>query len=50
MKQITSSDIKQYVKNNPGIEIGEMSESLAQMVNYFIKHSYVTCGGVENDN
>jgi hypothetical protein len=36
MKQITADDIKEYVKNNPKVEFGGMSESLAQMVNYFI--------------
>ena len=35
MKQITSNDIKEYVNNNR-VEFGGMSESLAQMVNYFI--------------
>jgi hypothetical protein len=36
MKQITADDIKEYVKNTSNIEFGGMSESLAQMVNYFI--------------
>jgi hypothetical protein len=35
MKQITTNDIKEYVNNNC-VELGGMSESLAQMVNYFI--------------